>query len=82
MSSQAHPTATGGTPITLWLPNQLSHVLKSMISVGERIDVSKLTKENKVLAGKMKTNAEAQKRILEREVAGLQTKYKDQDKFA
>jgi indoleamine 2,3-dioxygenase len=32
----AHPTATGGSPIVTWLPNQLVAVLDAMSQVGER----------------------------------------------
>ncbi|KAI9735774.1 MAG: hypothetical protein M1818_006383 [Claussenomyces sp. TS43310] len=31
-----HPTATGGSPIVTWLPNQLSAVLDAMVDVWER----------------------------------------------
>ncbi|KAF2197638.1 hypothetical protein GQ43DRAFT_451557 [Delitschia confertaspora ATCC 74209] len=31
----SHPTATGGSPIITWLPNQLQAVLKQMVEVGQ-----------------------------------------------
>lgn len=32
----SHPTATGGSPIVTWLPNQLEAVLEEMVSVNEK----------------------------------------------
>jgi len=31
----SHPTATGGSPIVTWLPNQLGAVLEGMVEVGK-----------------------------------------------
>lgn len=33
----SHPTATGGSPIVTWLPNQLEAVLDEMVAVYERV---------------------------------------------
>lgn len=35
MKKTAHPTATGGSPIVTWLPNQLNAVLDAMVEVWE-----------------------------------------------
>lgn len=35
LKKTSHPTATGGSPIVTWLPNQLQAVLKAMIDVYE-----------------------------------------------
>jgi indoleamine 2,3-dioxygenase len=32
-----HPTATGGSPIVTWLPNQLSAVMDEMVSLYEAV---------------------------------------------
>lgn len=38
MKKTSHPTATGGSPIVTWLPNQLGAVLTEMCGVwGERV---------------------------------------------
>ncbi|KAI9810238.1 MAG: hypothetical protein M1827_006372 [Pycnora praestabilis] len=36
LKKTAHPTATGGSPIVTWLPNQLQAVMDQMISVSEQ----------------------------------------------
>lgn len=36
LKQTSHPTATGGSPIVTWLPNQLEAVLKEMVDVHER----------------------------------------------
>ncbi|KAF8968188.1 hypothetical protein BGZ46_010936 [Entomortierella lignicola] len=75
-----HPVATGGSPIVTWLPNQLATVLKTMQDVGAKIDANQLLPENKALVDVLTKRADAQARILEREVAHLRTEIKDQDK--
>ncbi|KAF9108158.1 hypothetical protein BGX27_008453 [Mortierella sp. AM989] len=75
-----HPVATGGSPIVTWLPNQLATVLKTMQDVGAKIDANQLLPENKSLVETLTKRADAQARILEREVAHLRTEIKDQDK--
>ncbi|KAF9359228.1 hypothetical protein BGX26_012835 [Mortierella sp. AD094] len=75
-----HPVATGGSPIVTWLPNQLATVLKTMQDVGAKIDANQLLPENKSLVEVLTKRADAQARILEREVAHLRTEIKDQDK--
>lgn len=35
LKKTTHPTATGGSPIVMWLPNQLNAVLDAMIGVWE-----------------------------------------------
>ncbi|KAG0051714.1 hypothetical protein BGZ83_003383 [Gryganskiella cystojenkinii] len=75
-----HPVATGGSPIVTWLPNQLATVLRTMQEVGSKIDNSKLLPENKNLVEVLTKRADAQARVLEREVAQLRTEIKDQDR--
>ncbi|KAF9123839.1 hypothetical protein BGW39_008641 [Mortierella sp. 14UC] len=75
-----HPVATGGSPIVTWLPNQLATVLRTMQEVGAKIDERALLPENKALVDVLTKRADAQARVLEREVAHLRTEIKDQDK--
>ncbi|KAK3834689.1 MAG: hypothetical protein JOS17DRAFT_737454 [Linnemannia elongata] len=75
-----HPVATGGSPIVTWLPNQLATVLRTMQEVGAKIDERALLPENKALVDVLTKRADAQARILDREVAQLRTEIKDQDK--
>lgn len=35
LKKTSHPTATGGSPIVTWLPNQLNAVLDAMVEVGD-----------------------------------------------
>lgn len=35
MKKTSHPTATGGSPIVTWLPNQLQAVMQAMVEVWE-----------------------------------------------
>lgn len=35
----SHPTATGGSPIVTWLPNQLEAVLEEMVNVNKDVSV-------------------------------------------
>ncbi|KAJ3278906.1 hypothetical protein HDU76_009699 [Blyttiomyces sp. JEL0837] len=74
-----HPVATGGSPITTWLPNQLAVVLSAMVEVGKAIKEDKLTPYNRALAQELTARADAQGRILEREVAGLKSLFVGQD---
>ncbi|KAF9334475.1 hypothetical protein BG006_002080 [Podila minutissima] len=75
-----HPVATGGSPIVTWLPNQLATVLRTMQEVGAKIDMAQLVPENKALVDVLTKRADAQARILDREVADLRKEIKDQDK--
>jgi indoleamine 2,3-dioxygenase len=75
-----HPVATGGSPIVTWLPNQLGTVLEQMLEVGGNINRNNLTDENRDSLDAISKRADAQKRVLEREVASLKTAFKDQDR--
>ncbi|KAJ3021503.1 hypothetical protein HKX48_008360 [Thoreauomyces humboldtii] len=72
-----HPTATGGSPIVTWLPNQLGVVLGHMAKTAASIktDMGSLTPENRALAEEMFERADTQSRILKREVAELKPDY-------
>lgn len=75
----SHPVATGGSPIVTWLPNQLGTVLDAMERTGSRINKDKLTPHNRALAEELVERAETQRRVLDREVAALKPKFKNQD---
>ena len=75
-----HPRATGGSPITTWLPNQLGVVLGVIEEVGKKVDVSKLTPENKALEIELVKRASTLRKILEREVDELKQQFPNQDK--
>lgn len=75
----SHPVATGGTPITTWLPNQLSSVLKVIDEVGQEIDESKLSKELLSLRNVLRDRAHTQRSILKREVDDLKKRFPGQE---
>ena len=70
-----HPTGTGGSPITTWLPNQLSAVLGIMNKVADNIDISSVSEANKPILESIQTRAAAQHRVLTKEVAELRAKF-------
>jgi indoleamine 2,3-dioxygenase len=74
-----HPVATGGSPITTWLPNQLGVVLGCMVEAGKSVKQENLTPYHRALSQELTARAEAQARILEREVKELKGLFKDQD---
>jgi indoleamine 2,3-dioxygenase len=41
-----HPVATGGTPITTWLPNQLGATLEYMQEVVDHVNINDLTRDD------------------------------------
>lgn len=67
----AHPVATGGSPIVTWLPNQLDAVLQQMITTDSVIDRNALQPQHRVMVEEIALRAEAQQRVLKREVAKL-----------
>lgn len=85
----SHPTATGGSPIVRWLPNQLTAVLDGMCDVGNLLGVhEEADDEAKEVAngvGKLNigTNGDAQCEILQKreleevkDIIGVVTKQK------
>ncbi|OBZ85045.1 Indoleamine 2,3-dioxygenase 1 [Choanephora cucurbitarum] len=76
----AHPVATGGSPIVTWLPNQLGTVLNLLNEVGDCIDKSQLSESNLIRVEEINKRAQAQKRFLEREVATLKERFRDQER--
>lgn len=62
------------------LPNQLGAVLDLLNNVSDQIDKSQLTESNMIRVDEITKRAQAQKRFLDREVANLKTKFKNQDR--
>ena len=71
-----HPVATGGSPITTWLPNQLSVVLGAMNETAYAIQPKDLNTGDQALLKELSSRAEAQQRTLQREVAELRARFK------
>lgn len=66
-----HPVATGGSPIVTWLPNQLDTVLRQMLVTEAGINRDELDPQLAVMVEEISLRAEAQQRVLVREVAKL-----------
>lgn len=79
IKTSKHPVATGGSPITTWLPNQLGVVLGIIEDVGKNLNVSKLTAENKALQDELVKRAGSMRRVLIREVDELKKRFAGQD---
>lgn len=62
------------------LPNQLGAVLDLLDTVSGQIKKDQLTESNLIRVEEITKRAQAQKRFLDREVASLKTKFKDQDR--
>lgn len=63
----SHPTATGGSPIVTWLPNQLFAVMDLMCEVWAGLDESERVGAGKAV-NEMMENVEDQREKLDREV--------------
>lgn len=61
------------------LPNQLGAVLNLLNEVSEQIPKGELNEANLIRVQEISKRAEAQRRFLDREVANLKTKFKNQD---
>lgn len=76
-----HPVATGGSPITTWLPNQLSVVLDSIVEMGNAAIKAKHKVTTKMLDDdlydiqRMLDLASVQKISLDRDTAKLRKQY-------
>ncbi|KAJ3153314.1 hypothetical protein HDU86_005269 [Geranomyces michiganensis] len=74
----SHPSATGGSPIVTWLPNQLGVVLDAMTHAAAATRTAQLTPENAELRDELEDRAATQRRILDREVLEIGQKFKHQ----
>lgn len=71
LNQTKHPVATGGSPIVTWLPNQLDSVLQTIRETQATIDRSALSPEHRALVDEIAVRADAQQRVLTKEVAKL-----------
>ena len=80
IENTSHPVATGGTPITTWLPNQLGATLETMEDLITSLNLQRslLNDENRneYLTIKLEVNEHLMKII--DEVSELQKDFKDQ----
>lgn len=76
MRNSEHPVATGGSPITTWLPNQLDAVLSAMVDAGNVVQSLGVSGADKELLNELKSRGESQRKILKREVDELRERFK------
>ena len=74
-----HPVATGGTPITTWLPNQLGATLDYMSEIVEMVDIKELNENDAVIFSKIVTDLDNQKEFIFNEVSKLQEDFTHED---
>lgn len=75
-----HPVATGGTPITTWLPNQLGATLAYMQEVIDNIKVYELESEDDIdYYNSMKVELSDHIQSIMDEVSSMQRDFKNQD---
>ena len=74
-----HPVATGGTPITTWLPNQLGATLDYMSEIVEIVDIKELNENDAVIFSKIVTDLDNQKEFIFNEVSKLQEDFTHED---
>jgi len=79
-----HPVATGGSPITTWLPNQLGTVMRIMEEVDGSLQAMEakgqtVSSQHRELLETIRRRYRAQLRILSREVDELARKFGQED---
>lgn len=72
INNTKYPRATGGTPITTWLPNQIGACLEMSQNIAKQIDPSKLSPENREEYHQLKEETDAEIDRLFKEVVALQ----------
>lgn len=77
--STKHPVATGGTPITTWLPNQLGATLQYMKEVCDCVNETELSKNNLEFYCNLKLELSDHIQTIKDEVFGMQKDFDDQD---
>ena len=60
INNTKYPRATGGTPITTWLPNQIGACLENCQSLIKGIDKSRLSYEDNVELGRITFEVESE----------------------
>jgi len=63
MKRTPHPTATGGSPIVTWLPNQLFAVMELMRKVWESVSASEKAEQGKVVNEMMENVYESYEKL-------------------
>ena len=74
-----HPVATGGTPITTWLPNQLGATLDYMTEIVNVINKEELNERDLITFEKIVGDLENQKEFIFQEVSKLQEDFTHED---
>ena len=74
-----HPVATGGTPITTWLPNQLGATLEYMNNVVLNIDQDNVDSSDLEFFQNIKIELSDHIQSIMDEVNGMQHEFKKQD---
>ena len=78
IQSTKHPVATGGTPITTWLPNQLGATLEYMKDVIDTIDEGEITEDLDFFKEVSCETSDHIQTIMD-EVTKLQNEFKEQN---
>ena len=79
IQSTKHPVATGGTPITTWLPNQLGATLQYMKEVVQGVKEKELTKSNLEFYRNVKLELTDHIQTIIDEVNSMQNTFSEQD---
>lgn len=79
INNTKYPRATGGTPITTWLPNQIGACLENCQNLIKTIDKSKLSYDDAVELSRVTFEVETEIQRLFTEVKQLQEEFKGQD---
>jgi indoleamine 2,3-dioxygenase len=74
-----YPRATGGTPITTWLPNQIGACLEQCENYMQHIDASKLSADQRITYETIVKDVESQKKKIFEEVDSLQIDFHGQE---
>ncbi|MEM1349706.1 MAG: hypothetical protein AAGI01_14185, partial [Myxococcota bacterium] len=73
MANTKYATATGGTPITSWLPNQIDACLTHARALTERVrDISSLTPETAAILAELSGLQDKRERILTDQLTELE----------
>lgn len=73
-----HPVATGGTPITTWLPNQLGATLEYMNEVVKKINPDLVSQKDREFFDTIQIELSDHIQTIMDEVRQIQPEFKDQ----
>lgn len=79
MDNSKYPRATGGTPITTWLPNQIGACLEQCQVLISNVDPNKLSGADRAEFTRIKEQVASEIDKLFKEVSGLQKDFDGQD---